>query len=643
MNYKLSKYSLLSLFIMLCTNVFADEVTLRYSGTTTAFMTGENDAALLSLDATAWSVVGDNGNNAILPGLNKAGDLRLYWKDGGGNTVTVTSLTGAIINYIVITFTNDDYANASVTVNGNAVSGVDGLYTINSSSFVLGNANTMNTQVRISNIVINYSVGSPNQTTTTIQLGNIVSQGVIGEELALPSVTVNAGETAVAGAAITWSSSDEKVAAIVDGKLKLKSAGMAKITADYAGNANYMISSANFTVTVYEVYTSIREMMENISATKQYVQFQFKNLLVVGVIGSNTYVNDGTGDFLLYGSNLDMKAGDRVSGKASGQLYLYYNQPELSTSKANVEFTVESNDNAIAPSIISPEELGVNVNKFVTIKNATFVSASGKNLTFKADGQEFIAYNQFKLADDIISALVTDKAYDILGFAGCYKNTQYIYPMMFAEMSANDNNNVLHIYNMEANRQGTIILPIELANEDAITAFQFELVLPDGVTIEDAVLTLRKSNQTLSYSKLGNGNYQLVAFSSDSRAFSGNSGELVNVQLKVGDTVAAGDYTIEVKNIELTTTDEKACNPADCFATLTVSDVQLGDANGDGKISITDAVAVVNKLLGRPSSNFREEAADVNGDGKISITDAVAIVNIVLGKRSANARVGEPQ
>ena len=74
-----------------------------------------------------------------------------------------------------------------------------------------------------------------------------------------------------------------------------------------------------------------------------------------------------------------------------------------------------------------------------------------------------------------------------------------------------------------------------------------------------------------------------------------------------------------------------------------VSEFMLLDANGDGKISITDAVAVVNKLLGRPSSNFREEAADVNGDGRITITDAVAIVNIVLGKRSANARVGEPQ
>ena len=211
------------------------------------------------------------------------------------------------------------------------------------------------------------------------------------------------------------------------------------------------------------------------------------------------------------------------------------------------------------------------------------------------------------------------------------------------EQTAESNIGYLTVGDFNAILGGTVTMPIDMENSNAITAFQFELALPNGVTIESAALTSRKSNQTLSYSKLANGNYQLVAFSSDSRAFSGNDGELVRVQLKVGDAVAAGDYTIEVKNIELTTTDEKSCNPADCSATLTVSDVQLGDANGDGKISITDAVAVVNKLLGWPSSNFREEAADVNGDGRITITDAVAIVNIVLGKRSANARVGEPQ
>ncbi len=63
-----------------------------------------------------------------------------------------------------------------------------------------------------------------------------------------------------------------------------------------------------------------------------------------------------------------------------------------------------------------------------------------------------------------------------------------------------------------------------------------------------------------------------------------------------------------------------------------------GDANGDGEVTITDAVSIVNYILGNPSPGFVIEAANVNGDvddeGKpvISITDAVGVVNIILTK-----------
>ncbi len=60
--------------------------------------------------------------------------------------------------------------------------------------------------------------------------------------------------------------------------------------------------------------------------------------------------------------------------------------------------------------------------------------------------------------------------------------------------------------------------------------------------------------------------------------------------------------------------------------------VLAGDANGDGKVTITDAVAIVNDILGNASDNFNEAAADVNGDGKITITDAVGVVNIILNQ-----------
>jgi hypothetical protein len=55
-----------------------------------------------------------------------------------------------------------------------------------------------------------------------------------------------------------------------------------------------------------------------------------------------------------------------------------------------------------------------------------------------------------------------------------------------------------------------------------------------------------------------------------------------------------------------------------------------GDVHADGSVSITDAVRIVNKILGNPSAGFIERAADVNRDSNISITDAVGVVNIIL-------------
>jgi hypothetical protein len=58
--------------------------------------------------------------------------------------------------------------------------------------------------------------------------------------------------------------------------------------------------------------------------------------------------------------------------------------------------------------------------------------------------------------------------------------------------------------------------------------------------------------------------------------------------------------------------------------------VLLGDVNGDGRISISDAVAIVDWILSNGATSIDEKAADLNGDGKISISDAVAIVDIIL-------------
>ena len=54
----------------------------------------------------------------------------------------------------------------------------------------------------------------------------------------------------------------------------------------------------------------------------------------------------------------------------------------------------------------------------------------------------------------------------------------------------------------------------------------------------------------------------------------------------------------------------------------------VGDANGDGEVTVGDAVAIVNYILGNPSVDFNAAAADVNGDGEVTVSDAVAVVSM---------------
>ncbi len=133
-------------------------VTLKYSGSSTGNMTGNNDAATVGLDASKWSVIGAKGSASNFPGLNKDGDIRLYYHADGSNTITVTALeTGVVINSIAITYTDDNYSNGKVLVGGSEVSISAGSYPINSNSFVITNGNTSNVQVRIKSIEITYT------------------------------------------------------------------------------------------------------------------------------------------------------------------------------------------------------------------------------------------------------------------------------------------------------------------------------------------------------------------------------------------------------------------------------------------------------------------------------------------------------
>ena len=94
-------------------------------------------------------------------------------------------------------------------------------------------------------------------------------------------------------------------------------------------------------------------------------------------------------------------------------------------------------------------------------------------------------------------------------------------------------------------------------------------------------------------------------------------------------------------------TEDGALTPVNSGSFVSVI-VKKGDANGDDKVTITDAVSVVNYILGNPAEGFNIEAANVNGDydddhnPKITITDAVGIVNIILNSGSSAPKMEAP-
>ena len=77
---------------------------------------------------------------------------------------------------------------------------------------------------------------------------------------------------------------------------------------------------------------------------------------------------------------------------------------------------------------------------------------------------------------------------------------------------------------------------------------------------------------------------------------------------------------------------------------MSVSNVQRGDANGDGTITVTDIAVVVNRILQLDAEGGYETGLDANRDGQVTVTDIGVIVDTILGtKTSANSRKMEQE
>ena len=181
---------------------------------------------------------------------------------------------------------------------------------------------------------------------------------------------------------------------------------------------------------------------------------------------------------------------------------------------------------------------------------------------------------------------------------------------------------------------------IDLENKTTdLTAYQFDLTLPDGFSLsvndKGKFLVTKTSryeddSQTLNISKLEGNTYRFVCFSMSNEIITGTSGAILNASLTIGESVSEGSYEATISNIVVTKTDGTQLKLSDSKFNIVVTNVIKGDANGDGEVNVSDIVEIVNYIMNKPSDKFVFAAADVNEDGEVNVTDIVKVVSIIM-------------
>lgn len=176
----------------------------------------------------------------------------------------------------------------------------------------------------------------------------------------------------------------------------------------------------------------------------------------------------------------------------------------------------------------------------------------------------------------------------------------------------------------------TAQVEVLLESEAQYTAFQTDLYMPEGLTIDvqSLALTSRKaSDHMLAHCVLINGAVRVMSYSMHVQPYSGTSGAILTFNVTASETFA-GPADVVLKNIRLTNVagTDMALDNTSC----TVSSGKLGDVNGDSNLTITDVTSLINYLLNGDVSSIRVDLADVNNDGNVTITDVTSLINGLL-------------
>ena len=121
----------------------------------------------------------------------------------------------------------------------------------------------------------------------------------------------------------------------------------------------------------------------------------------------------------------------------------------------------------------------------------------------------------------------------------------------------------LSLVSVSMNAGGKSELIVNLTNTEEVTAFQFDLRLPQGISIpttlnedEETVLDVsltdrKKSSHKVTCSQQDDGRYTVAVLSSKNQSLKNSEGAVVNIRIAASASLNSGSYTAQLENIHI--------------------------------------------------------------------------------------------
>ena len=174
-----------------------------------------------------------------------------------------------------------------------------------------------------------------------------------------------------------------------------------------------------------------------------------------------------------------------------------------------------------------------------------------------------------------------------------------------------DAENIIYVENVSGSKNSQVELFVRMRNASDIRGFQFDLYLPEGVTIANNAKASLSSYRlaagdahTLMADEMTDGAVRFLCNSMNDESFAGGDGEIATLTVNIADNVANGDYDVVVKNALMTETDISKSYEADNIkSTLTVLDPNgVGIVTDDDESRDGSIYTVGGQLVGKKST-----------------------------------------